>query len=246
MNGIIETYTCLQGEGKYVGIPHILIRMTGCPMRCAFGDSLCDSPFTSWVPEKGNFTEDQIYEIYANNSQITHTMITGGEPFFNIPLLERIIEIGKKFNQYITIETAGIKYSKTQADFISLSPKLKSSIPKEKRYWVGDHKIDITPPLIERHEKLRRNTGEMLKLIYHHPDFQLKPVIMNIDQDMKEVEELIDVLSINKNKVYLMPAGSLNSELNKIRIPLMEYCQKEGYNYTDRLHIVAYENLRGV
>ena len=24
-----ETYTCLQGEGKYMGMPHILIRVTG-------------------------------------------------------------------------------------------------------------------------------------------------------------------------------------------------------------------------
>ena len=25
-----EMYTCLQGEGKLMGIPHILIRVTGC------------------------------------------------------------------------------------------------------------------------------------------------------------------------------------------------------------------------
>ena len=25
-----EIYTCLQGEGKYMGVPHILIRVTGC------------------------------------------------------------------------------------------------------------------------------------------------------------------------------------------------------------------------
>ena len=40
-----EAYTCLQGEGKYVGIPHILIRVTGCRLRCQFSNSFCDIKF---------------------------------------------------------------------------------------------------------------------------------------------------------------------------------------------------------
>ena len=38
-----EAYTCLQGEGKYMGVPHILLRVTGCRLRCQFADSFCDS-----------------------------------------------------------------------------------------------------------------------------------------------------------------------------------------------------------
>ena len=48
-----EMYTCLQGEGKYIGIPHILIRVSGCRLRCQFSDSFCDTPYASWKPEKG-------------------------------------------------------------------------------------------------------------------------------------------------------------------------------------------------
>ena len=246
MNGIVDLHTCLQAEGKYSGIPHILIRMSGCPMRCAFGNSLCDSPFTSWVPEKGSFTEEQVYEIYATNSQIRHTMITGGEPFFNISLLERIINIAKKFEHFITIETAGIQFHETSADFISLSPKLKSSVPEEKVYNIGDKEVSIVSSLILRHDKLRKNYDQMRKLICFHKDYQIKPVISNIEEDMMEVNELVERIGADRSKLYLMPAGSTNEELARIRIPLMEYCQKEGYNYTDRLHIVAYGNKRGV
>ena len=39
-----ETYTCLQGEGKYMGV-NILIRVTGCRLRCQFSDSFCDTPY---------------------------------------------------------------------------------------------------------------------------------------------------------------------------------------------------------
>ena len=46
-----EAYTCLQGEGKYMGIPHILLRVTGCRLRCQFSNSFCDTPYDSWKPE---------------------------------------------------------------------------------------------------------------------------------------------------------------------------------------------------
>ena len=30
---INEIYSCLQGEGKLMGVPHILVRMTGCKIK---------------------------------------------------------------------------------------------------------------------------------------------------------------------------------------------------------------------
>lgn len=243
---INEMYTCLQSEGKYTGIPHILIRMTGCPMRCCFGDSLCDSPYSSWVPETTELGIDQIYEYYAINSQINHTMITGGEPMFNPGTLQELIKIAKKFDHFITIETAGIAFVETDADFISISPKLSNSTPEVKTYRVGDTDVTVTSKLAERHERLRRTYFYLKELISYYSDYQIKPVISNIEKDMVEVETLIEELNIPKNKVYLMPAGSTNDELQKIRPQLMEFCHKEGYNYTDRIHIVAYGNQRGV
>jgi hypothetical protein len=43
-----------------------------------------------------------------------------------------------------------------------------------------------------------------------------------------------------------MPEGLEPEQLNKRRRWLMELCQAKGYNYTDRLHIIAYGDLRGV
>ena len=61
---INEMYTCLQGEGKLMGVPHILIRVTGCRLRCQFADSFCDTPYSSWKPEKGRFTYDDVRDFY--------------------------------------------------------------------------------------------------------------------------------------------------------------------------------------
>lgn len=244
---VVELYSALQAEGKYTGIPHIIIRTTGCPMRCSFGDSICDSWYTSWLPEKGKITEEQIYEFYEKNNHIRYTMITGGEPTNNEDILNTLIKIAKGFNHFITIETAGIKFVQTDADFISVSPKLRSSVPKLYSMQVlNNKKIIVTEDMIKRHELYRKDYFQTLQMIFSHPDYQIKPVVSNIENDIKEIELLLKRLNVPKNKVYLMPAGSTSEELKLIRKDLMEYCIKEGYNYTDRIHIVAYENQRGV
>jgi 7-carboxy-7-deazaguanine synthase len=83
-----EAYTCLQGEGKYMGIPHILIRVTGCRLRCQFANSFCDTPYASWKPEKGKYTLNDVVKFYEDNKHIKHTMITGGGPTIHSKLLQ--------------------------------------------------------------------------------------------------------------------------------------------------------------
>ena len=125
-----ETYTCLQGEGKYIGIPHILIRVTGCRLRCQFSESFCDTPYASWKPEKGKYTLNDIVKFYEDNPHIKYTMITGGGPTLHPELLKELCVIGKKYNHIITIETEGSEFVQTRGDFISLSPKLSNSTPQ--------------------------------------------------------------------------------------------------------------------
>ncbi len=242
---VIELYSAIQAEGKYTGIPHIIVRTTGCPMRCSFGNSICDSWYTSWIPEKAKITEDKIYEFYANNFHIKYTMITGGEPTMHPDILNLLVNIAKKFDHFVTIETAGIFFVKTNADFISISPKLKSSVPKiHSKHILGGKEIEVTSQMVKRHEDLRLNLREMKDMVYNHLDYQIKPVISNIEKDIPEIEELIDFLGVPRSKVYLMPAGSTSEELKLIRKDLIEFCVKEGYNYTDRIHIVAFGNER--
>jgi hypothetical protein len=46
--------------------------------------------------------------------------------------------------------------------------------------------------------------------------------------------------------VWLMPEGIVSEQLNERRVWLMELCEQEGYNFSDRLHILAYGDIRGV
>ena len=99
---INEVYTCLQGEGKLMGVPHILIRVTGCKLRCQFSTSFCDTPYSSWSPEKGKFSYDDIHNFYEKHSHIKHTMITGGGPTSHPEMLQELCKIGKHYDNYIT------------------------------------------------------------------------------------------------------------------------------------------------
>ena len=151
-----ETYTCLQGEGKYVGIPHILIRVSGCRLRWQFANSFCDTPYASWKPEKGKYTLNDIVKFYEDNSHIKYTMITGGGPTIHSKLLQELCYIGKMHGQTITIETEGSEFVETVGDFISLSPKLSNSTPRPGTYMEYAGR-EVTIKDTERHEQWRKN-----------------------------------------------------------------------------------------
>lgn len=246
---ICELHTCIQGEGLLSGVPHILLRMTGCPLRCQFGNSFCDTPYASWKPEKGKYKWTDVARIYDQNPQIRHTMITGGSPTMHENVLRELTYfIAGKYNHVITIETEGSKFISDLHGmcYMSLSPKLESSIPK-----VGTINPFTGKKVTEndriKHEKNRTKYDEMKKLLDHYGGY-LKPVINydTFEQDVAEVKQIQKLLGVENYNVYLMPAGANNEELMMNRKKLVEYCIKFGYNYTDRLHIVIYGNQRGV
>ena len=241
---INEMYTCLQGEGKLTGIPHILIRVSGCRLRCQFANSFCDTPYSSWKPEKGKYSYETIREFYSKHKGIKHTMITGGGPTLHKDMLITLCELVKEFNHYITIETEGSEYVETKGDLISLSPKLSNSTPVPGTMMPYLNR-EVTEKDKEKHEKWRCNYDAMKQLIEHHPDYQMKPVISS-EKDLEEVKYLQEILDVPNDKVYLMPEGLEPKQLNERRRWLMDLCVREGYNFTDRLHIIAYGDIRGV
>jgi organic radical activating enzyme len=159
-------------------------------------------------------------------------------------LLQELCIIGKKFDHTVTIETEGSEFVQTVADCISLSPKLENSTPRPGT-WMEYANREVTEKDKQQHEKWRCNYDAMEQLIHNHPDYQLKPVI-SCEEDLTEVDYIQDILDIPNDKVWLMPEGLTPEQLNERRVWLMELCEQEGYNFTDRLHIIAYGDKRGV
>lgn len=237
---VIEIYPCLQGEGKLIGIPHILIRFTGCKLRCRW----CDTPYSSWSPEKAKYTYKDIIKVVSENKHIKHSLITGGAPTLYPEQLKKIVQLLHKQGHYVTLETEGSDFVESGADLLSLSPKFRSSapIPGEINLFTGK---EITISQRDQHEKNRKDYQSMGNLIECHPDYQVKPVI-STEEDLIELKELQKFIAIPNHMVWLMPEGATKEQLRQKRKWIAEVCVKEGYNFTDRLHISIYGNKRYV
>lgn len=59
-------------------------------------------------------------------------------------------------------------------------------------------------------------------------------------------ESLINECKISKENVYIMPEGADRATQLKRMPEVIEYCQTKGYNFSPRLHVLAYDKRRGV
>lgn len=242
----VDLHTCIQGEGKYAGIPHILIRFSGCNLNCSWYQSICDTSYASWKPESPTYTLEDLNDLLNQYPQINHIMITGGEPSINKNLIPTIEFIRNKEQKYfITMETNGTHYvDNSSIDYLSISPKMSNSTPVISKI-VKDYKgnsIEITNEMFLKHELHRNNYIETKKWIDDSKDFQLKFVYHNSIK--QEILDLIKELNVSNKNVYIMPEGITNEQLSVSRKEIVDFCIEHGFNYTDRLHIVIYGNQR--
>jgi len=242
---IIDLHTCIQGEGKYAGVPNILVRLSGCNLNCQFRDSLCDTAYASWEPEAGKYTWDDVDRIIKENPHIHQVFFTGGEPTIHGKLLPELEDRFSKAGFLTAIESNGTRFiALPEHVFVTLSPKLSNSTPKPDSVtndkYIG--KQVVTEARREKHESTRKNYDEMKQWITNH-EYQLKFVISN-ESEIEEALKLVDTLEADKQFVYFMPEGDRPEFLNKRRPWLVEKCIDLGINYTDRIQIMAFGNKR--
>jgi 7-carboxy-7-deazaguanine synthase len=90
----------IQGESTWAGLPCVLIRATGCPLRCSW----CDSRFTH-SPTMREMDEDEIIKA-VHGYGIRLVELTGGEPLIqnaSFHLMERLCDDGYT----VLLETSG-------------------------------------------------------------------------------------------------------------------------------------------
>jgi 7-carboxy-7-deazaguanine synthase len=225
---IAEIYHSIQGEGLLTGTPSIFIRSSGCNLRCWF----CDTPFTSWQPEGDTISVDEILS-QVKKWDCRHVVFTGGEPMLwkeSVSLCDELKCLGK----HITIETAGTIFQPVACDLMSISPKMANSTPSEQRdaHW---HK---------RHEETRFQPEIVAKLMAQAP-YQLKFVI----NDLADAEGVLEYLKlfphIDRERVLLMPQGTLLSELEERGKWLIPWCRDHELRFCERAHIHWFGSQRG-
>lgn len=107
-----EIFYSLQGEGFYVGVPSVFIRLSGCNLQCSF----CDTTHQSFT----DMSEREIADVVAQYPA-QHVVITGGEPSLQLTAL--LIELLHKLDKEVAVETNGTHILPENVDWITLSPK---------------------------------------------------------------------------------------------------------------------------
>ena len=236
---ISEVFYSMQGEGKTVGVPSVFIRLGGCNLMCGgmgtqFDGELhngaewrCDT-VEVWMKAQSKEVQDILpkdcVEAIKNNA---HIIITGGEPTMQQNGLKSLIEYIKTINPdaYFEIETNGTimpnEYLLENINLWNCSPKLRNS--------GNDNSMTFKSDVIE--ELNKKNT--------------IFKFVVNSDKEWIEIER--DYLPIiDRQKVYLMPAGENQELLNENKLRIVELAKKKYLNFTTRLHIELWNKKTGV
>ncbi len=126
---ISEIFFSLQGETSRVGLPTVFVRLTGCPLRCAY----CDTTYA--------FTGGQTMSLDAILAEVArhaprYVTVTGGEPLAQkncLLLLRALCDAGYK----VSLETGGaLDVSEVDARVVKvLDIKTPASGEVERNLW---------------------------------------------------------------------------------------------------------------
>ena len=237
---ISEVFSSIQGEGKTVGIPSVFIRLGGCNLMCGgmgtqFDNELhngaewrCDT-VEVWMKASSTEIKDVLdEECYKAIKNDAHIVLTGGEPMMQQKGLEELINYIKDNinpDPYIEVETNG---TITPNDFLleevslwNCSPKLSNS---------GNDKELAYKPLT------------ISCLNQKHTIFKF---VINDTKEWEEVKELYLPI-VDRDKIYLMPAGENQKLLNENKLRVVEMAKENYLNFTSRLHIEIWNKKTGV
>ena len=257
----------IQGEGMYTGIPSIFVRTNGCNLKCVFKDSICDTSYTSFNPEKPLFDNwDDLMaafkKLVEENPRVNHLVITGGEPLLQKASLEefltKVFEIREDW--VVTIETNGSlpmlnplgKHFKV--DLYSVSPKLATSVDWDCKF--------ISEAQRDHHNSTRINYKNLHDIVKYSRNYQFKFVYSG-PECIDEIKEIYSKMAtfVNKENDYefenwirkhpnkhtqLMPEGITNEQLARTREEAVKKCVENGWRFCDREHIIIWGDKRGV
>ena len=133
---ITEIFLSIQGESTHAGRPCAFVRLTGCPMRCVW----CDSVYTFTGGTRKTFEE-----IFAQLKDFDCNLVevTGGDPLAQknvYPFITQLLD----FEYEVLIETGGF-FSTEQIDDrakIILDVKCPASGESERNHWANLERLN--------------------------------------------------------------------------------------------------------
>jgi len=235
-----EVFESIQGEGPFAGRPSVFVRTSGCNLQCVW----CDTPHT-WNWEGTAFAHrdgrkfvrdhevvrlgvDVLLEV-VGRLRSRAFVLTGGEPMAQQRALGEFMVAARQRWPEATfdLETNGTIAPQPQFDALVshyvVSPKLASSrMPLTKR-WVT----------------------KALQAFAASERASFKFVVTDDPADPEEIRSFQQALSIEPDRIYLMPEGTDPASLDARAARVAQHCLERGYRFSDRLHVRLYGDVRG-
>lgn len=222
---IAEIFESVQGEGPWAGTRSLFIRTSGCNLRCWF----CDTPYTSWKPEGTAWSVEELVRRVAA-CDAPDVVLTGGEPML-LPEMSELTARIRTCGRRITIETAGTVDQTVTCDLMAISPKLSNSIPDDERWRLRHESARFRPEVIR---SLLSRYACILKFVIDCPE------------DVVEVQRWLDHFpDTDRGIVWLMPQARTREQLAEKSDWLRRLARENGFNFSSRLHIEMFGNVRG-
>jgi 7-carboxy-7-deazaguanine synthase len=226
---VSEIFESIQGEGNFAGTFSLFIRFHFCNLSCSW----CDTKYT-WNEKSGS------YKIYSpeelktiiKSSKAQHVVFTGGEP-----LLYRIDKI-LVYDKHFHVETNATILPDERVD-ITFNESTRITRDAMELNMLSDINFIVSPKLSNSQQIINSdNISFWAKEKLGIFKFVVKSV-----EDLEEVVTLIGKFNIPNEKVYIGLEGvTVESQL---RPDLVEEIVKRGYNFSPRLHILLWGNIRG-
>lgn len=181
MTNLIEIFSSVQGEGKFVGCRQIFIRLAGCNLNCAYCDTNFNPPVFCSVENtliKNPVTAQQVAEIVKklNSETPAHSIsFTGGEPLLHKNFIAEVSQLTKNSGLKIFLETNGTLADELEKilnciDIVSMDIKLptatgKNLFPEHEKFLKIAAKKDLYAKIVIAAETSDEEFNDAINLI---------------------------------------------------------------------------------